>query len=167
MYITKTGLVGLTLNNNTGHDVLPISSKQNVRDVDFDTRNKTMYIVQSPDVGNVSKRVRGGKDLLFNLPHLHPPPLPHSLPPPLTHSLPPPLTHSLSPPLTHSLHLFLSLPPFHSSLSICPSPSSHSLFPSISSPLLPPLFFLLQLFYLSPLLLNFCPFPFICLLKFL
>lgn len=56
VYITKTGLVGLSLNNNTIHDVLPISSKQNVLDVDFDTLNKTMYIVQSPEVGNVSQR---------------------------------------------------------------------------------------------------------------
>lgn len=55
VYITKTGLVGLSLNNNTIHDVLPISSKQNVLDVDFDTLNKTMYIVQSPEVGNVSQ----------------------------------------------------------------------------------------------------------------
>lgn len=56
VYITKTGLVGLSLNNNTIHDVLPISSKQNVLDVAFDTLNKTMYIVQSPEVGNVSQR---------------------------------------------------------------------------------------------------------------
>lgn len=54
VYITKTGLIGLTLNNSTVHDVLPLSSKQNVLDVDFDTLNKTMYIVQRPDVGNVS-----------------------------------------------------------------------------------------------------------------
>lgn len=66
VYITKTGLVGLSLNNNTLHDVLPISSKQNVLDVDFDTLNKTMYIVQSPEVGNVSQRQKRF-DIILNL----------------------------------------------------------------------------------------------------
>ena len=55
MYISKTGIVGINLNPNVTHPLLPIASVISGIDIDFDYENETLYVVQMGGIFNVSK----------------------------------------------------------------------------------------------------------------